>query len=108
MARMTSKVEKSMKRWQEQRWILDAVIKTVGTEWDQGRIGYTMRPCGPEATFDFMGVKSRIQKFTDIAREFGRAAKRRESIARKFEAEGKVVSARESYFIASLLYGSAR
>lgn len=108
MAQMTSKVEKSMKRWQEQRWILDAVIKTVGPEWDQGRIGYTMRPCGPEATFDFMGVKSRIQKFTDIAREFGRAAKRREAIARKFESEGKVVSARESYFIASLLYGSAQ
>jgi cephalosporin-C deacetylase-like acetyl esterase len=108
MAQMSPKVEKRMKRWQEQRWILDAVIKTVGVDWDQGRIGYTMRPCGPEATFDFMGVKSRIQKFSDIAREFSRAAKRREGIARKFETEGKTVSARESYFIASLLYGSAQ
>jgi alpha-beta hydrolase superfamily lysophospholipase len=108
MTQMSAKVERSMKRWQEQRWILDAVVKTVGVEWDQGRIGYIMRPCGPEATFDFMGVKARIQKFTDIAREFGRTARRREAIARKFDEEGRTVSARESYFIASLLYGSAQ
>jgi alpha-beta hydrolase superfamily lysophospholipase len=108
VSQMSAKTEKMMRRWQEQRWILDVIVKTVGVEWDQGRIGYTMRPCGPEATFDFMGVKARVQKFSDIAREFGRAAKRREAIARKFEAEGRLVSARESYFIASLLYGSAQ
>jgi alpha-beta hydrolase superfamily lysophospholipase len=108
MPQMSAKVEQKMRRWQEQRWILDNIVKTVGVEWDQGRIGYTMRPCGPEATFDFMGVKARIQKFSDIAREFARAARRREAIARKFEEEGRTVSARENYFIAALLYGSAQ
>jgi dienelactone hydrolase len=97
-----------MKRWQEQRWILDSIIKTVGVEWDQNRIGYTLGPCGPEATFDFMGVRTRVQKFSDISREFGRAAARRESLARRFEEEGRTVAARESFFIASLLYGSAQ
>ena len=97
-----------MKRWQEQRWILDNIIKTVGVEWDQNRIGYTLGPCGPEATFDFMGVRTRVQKFSDISREFGRAAARREAVARRFEEEGRTVAARESFFIASLLYGSAQ
>jgi fermentation-respiration switch protein FrsA (DUF1100 family) len=108
MPTISTKVEKQMKRWQEQRWILDNIIKTVGIEWDQNRIGYTLGPCGPEATFDFMGVRSRVQKFTDIAREFGRAATRREAAARRFEEEGRTVAARESFFIASLLYGSAQ
>jgi dienelactone hydrolase len=108
MSRIPAKVERRMKRWQEQRWILDSIIKTVGVEWDQNRIGYTLGPCGPEATFDFMGVRTRVQKFSDISREFGRAAVRREAIARRFEEEGRKVAARESYFIASLLYGSAQ
>ena len=108
MGSLSPQVERRMKRWQEQRWILDNVIKTVGVEWDQNRIGYTLGPCGPEATFDFMGVRTRVQKFTDITREFGKAASRREAIARQFEEEGRTVAARENFFIASLLYGSAQ
>jgi fermentation-respiration switch protein FrsA (DUF1100 family) len=108
MPPLSAKTERRMKRWQEQRWILDNIIDKVGIEWDQNRIGYTLGPCGPEATFDFMGVRSRVHKFNDIAREFGKAAARRETLARRFEAEGRTVAARESYFIASLLYGSAQ
>jgi dienelactone hydrolase len=108
MPPLSAKVERRMKRWQEQRWILDSIIKTVGIEWDQSRIGYTLGPCGPEGTFDFMGVRTRVQKFSDISREFGRAATHRESIARRFEEEGRTIAARESFFIASLLYGSAQ
>src|ERR1035437_7552040 len=46
---MSATTERRMKRWQEQRWLLDAVIQTVGIEWDQARIAYTLRPCGPDA-----------------------------------------------------------
>ena len=28
----------SVRRYTEQRWLIDAVIGTVGVEWDQGRI----------------------------------------------------------------------
>jgi dienelactone hydrolase len=97
-----------MRRWQEQRWILDAVIRTVGIEWDQARIAYTLGPCGPAATADFMGVRQRVQKFSDIAREFERAAHRRRAHAERMEQAGRPVAARESYFIAALLYGSAQ
>ena len=97
-----------MRRWQDQRWILDAVIRTVGIEWDQGRINYTLGPCGPDATADFNGVRARVHKFNDISREYTRAALRRENMAKQFESEGRTVAARESYFIAALLYASAQ
>lgn len=105
---MSIPVERRMRRWQEQRWILDNVIRAVGIEWDQPRIAYTLAPCGPEATFDFNLVRQRVTKFADIAREFAAAAARREDKAATCEREGRLVSARESYFIASLLWGSAQ
>ena len=105
---MTPTFERRMQRWQEQRWILDAVIQTVGIEWDQGRIAYTLGPCGPDATADFNTVRSRVRRFNDISREYARAAMRREKMARQFEDEGRTVTARENYFIAALLYGSAQ
>ncbi|HLI09628.1 MAG TPA: alpha/beta hydrolase [Ktedonobacteraceae bacterium] len=108
MPSLSENVEKRMRRWQEQRWILDAIIQTVGIEWDQNRIGYTLGPCGPQASADFMGVRHRVQKFNDISREFARAAARREAIAQRFAEEGRSVAARESFFIAALLYGSAQ
>ncbi len=108
MPAMEAAVERRMKRWQDQRWILDAVIQTIGIEWDQRRIGYTLGPCGPEATPDFTGVRNRVRRFNDVSREFRRAALRREAKARRHEEEGHPVAARESYFIAALLYGSAQ
>ena len=105
---MNAATERKMKRWQEQRWLLDAVVQTIGVEWDQARVAYTLGPCGPDATGDFAGIRSRIRKYNDIAREYTRAAVRREKLARQFEAESHPVAARESYFIAALLYGSAQ
>jgi dienelactone hydrolase len=105
---MPAVTERRMKRWQEQRWILDAVIQTVGIEWDQARIAYTLGPCGPDATADFNGVRARVRKFNDIAREYTRAAARRERMAAQFEDDKKTVAARENYFVAALLYGSAQ
>jgi dienelactone hydrolase len=105
---MSAMTERRMNRWQEQRWLLDTVVQTVGIEWDQARVAYTLGPCGPDATPDFNGVRSRVRKFNDISREYARAAVRREKMARQFEAEGHSIAARECYFIAALLYGSAQ
>jgi len=102
-----SSIDSRVKRYAEQRWLLDCIVRTVGIEWDQNRLGYTSAPAGPEATADFMAVRSRVQKFSDIQREFARAARRREALGRRYEEQGRTVSARESYFIAALLYGSA-
>jgi len=92
---MRAFTEQKMKRYAEQRWILDAIISSVGMEWDQPRLGYTMYPCGPDAVGDFRTVGMRTKKFADMHREFAGAAKRREIKAKAFEPEGREVSALE-------------
>ena len=42
---MRIETERKMKRWREQRWILDQVIQTRGIDWDQGRTGKILRNC---------------------------------------------------------------
>jgi dienelactone hydrolase len=101
-------VEQRMKRWQEQRWLLDAVVRTVGIDWDQGRTQYYAAPCGPDAAADMAQVRNRVRKFADISREFTRAARRREGVADAAERDGHAVTARENYFIASILWGAAQ
>ncbi len=105
---MAKPVDTRMKRWMGQRWLLDAVIRTVGLEWDQARLAYMAAPGGPEAAGDFRGVGARVKNVADIDREFAAAARRREAKARAFEEQERFVAARESYLIAALLWASAR
>jgi dienelactone hydrolase len=107
-ATMSSKVDRRMKRWQEQRWILDAVIQTIGVEWDQARLAYMSAPGGPEAVAEFRRVGATIKKTADIDRAFVAAAKRRQARAEEYEKQGRGVSAGEQYFIAQLLWATAR
>jgi dienelactone hydrolase len=96
------------RRWEQQRWLLDAVIRTVGVDWDQGRSFYLQAPCGPDAFPDFQGIRARVQRFDDITREFTRAAERRERMAGAAEAAGHMVTARDNFYTASILYGGAQ
>src|SRR5688572_16357628 len=105
---MRQKTEHMMKRWMEQRWAIDSIIQAVGVEWDQPRLIYTMYPAGPDAVADFRTVGMRVRKFADMHREFAAAARRREVKAENFEKQGRKISARESYFIAAMLYSAAR
>ena len=105
---MSAKVDGRMKRWQEQRWILDAVIRTVGVEWDQQRIGYMSAPGGPQAIPEFRATADRIKRVADFVREFSATARRREAKAVAFEDSRRLVAARESYMTASLLWATAR
>ncbi|HVB58997.1 MAG TPA: alpha/beta hydrolase [Candidatus Acidoferrales bacterium] len=98
---MTPSVTHESKRFQAQRWLLDAVIKTVGVEWDQGRLRGLPQD-------DAAGIRARVHKFDDITREFARSAVRREKAARKYEQERRKVAARENYFWAALLYAHAQ
>ena len=105
---MTARVDRRMRRWQEQRWILDAVIRTVGVEWDQGRINYMSAPVAPVGVPEFRAAAARVKRVADFAREFSGAARRREAKADVFETDGRNVAARESYLTASLLWATAR
>jgi hypothetical protein len=103
---MTPNVERKLARWQDQRWLLDAVIASLGPEWDQGRLGGLTNIPGGAA--DAAGLRARIHKFNDISREFTRTAVRREKEARQYEKDGRTIPARESYFLAAHLYAGAQ
>ena len=102
------KADGRMKRWQEQRWILDAVIGTVGVEWDQPRIAYMSAPAAPQSVPEFRATAARIKRVSDFVREFSATARRREAKALAFEDSGRIVAARESYMTAALLWATAR
>ena len=61
------------RRWHEQRWVIDSVLRTDGLEWDQPRIAYTLRPMGVDGTPDFRVAQSRISKFADMTPVFTRS-----------------------------------
>jgi len=96
------------RRWTEQRWVLDNVIRTVGMDWDQARSVYLSAPCGAEASADFAALRLRIQKLADAAPAFEATATRREARARAAEEAGHGVTARENYFMASVHWGAAQ
>jgi len=105
---MKAQNERRMKRFKEQRWILDNIIRSVGIDWDQGRTHRLLAYIGLSGQQDVTQVRERVTKFKDIPREFERVAKRREEIARKAEGEGRTVTARENYFMAALFYVNAQ
>lgn len=96
-----------VKRFQDQRWLIDNIIKANGIDWDQPRSIYLSAPCGPEAAADFMGVRARVQKLADATPAFEAVARRREARGRAFADEGALVSARDNYFMAAIHYGAA-
>jgi fermentation-respiration switch protein FrsA (DUF1100 family) len=95
------------RRWHEQRWIIDSVLRTDGLEWDQPRIAYTMRPMGVDSSGDFHLARTRISKFADYTPVFTELAARREAKAQEAEQQGRIVTAREHWFHAALLYATA-
>jgi len=96
------------RRMQEQRWLLDATIRQLGVDWDQGRTRYTMYPAGLDAEPDFVRIRERVRKFDDIHRQFAAAGLRREALGEAAEAAGRTVEAREHAFVASILWGNAQ
>jgi dienelactone hydrolase len=95
------------KRFSQQRWALDNVIRANGIDWDQPRSIYLSSPCGVEATADFAAIRARVQKMADIGPAFEGTARRRETAAKAAEAEGSTVTARDNWFMAAIHYGAA-
>src|SRR5580704_250447 len=62
--------EPHVRRFNEQRWVLDNIIRANGIDWDQPRSLYLSSPCGVEANADFAGIRERIKKMADIGPAF--------------------------------------
>ncbi|MDB5810902.1 MAG: dipeptidyl aminopeptidase [Betaproteobacteria bacterium] len=96
------------RRFQEQRWLLDNIIRSVGVDWDQPRTLSYNAPCGPEANADFAAIRAKVQKFADISPAFQAAAHRREIKAREADDAGETITARQNYFMAAVHYAAAQ
>jgi alpha-beta hydrolase superfamily lysophospholipase len=102
-----AEVAATTKRFSQQRWALDNIIRANGIDWDQPRSIYLSSPCGVEANADFAAIRARVQKMADIGPAFESTAKRREAKARAAEADGNAVTARDNWYMAAIHYGAA-
>ena len=102
-----AEVAATTKRFSQQRWALDNIIRANGVDWDQPRSIYLSAPCGVEANADFAAIRARVQKMADIGPAFESTAKRREARARAAEADGNPVTARDNWYMAAIHYGAA-
>jgi pimeloyl-ACP methyl ester carboxylesterase len=96
------------RRFHEQKWLLDSVISTVGLDWDQLRMAVTVAPSGFEGIGDWNVIARGVRRYDEITPGFSAGAERREARAAESEARGDLVTARESYLIASIYYGIAQ
>src|SRR3954449_11092293 len=95
-----------VQRFDEQRWLIDNIIRANGIDWDQPRSLYLSGPCGVEANADFAAIRARVQKMADIGPAFESTATRREAKARAAETEGNTVTARDNGYMAAIHYGA--
>lgn len=104
----TLRGEPHVRRFDEQRWLIDNIIRANGIDWDQPRSIYIQMPCGLEANADFAGIRERVKRMADIGPAFEAVARRREAKARAAEEAGNLVTARDNYFMAAVHWGAAQ
>ena len=95
-------------RFREQRWLLDAVIKHTGPEWDQNRLHYLSAPLSPDYKAPVLGLQATVKRFDDIAPQFAAVARRFELHAMASAKSGHKVSASDGFFAASIMYAGAQ
>ena len=90
-----------MRRWDEQRWVLDNIIQANGIDWDQARTAVLLTSCGTQINADIADLREKVKKFADITPAFESLARRREAKARAAEQNGEHITAREQYYFAT-------
>jgi len=105
---MDKRGEPHVRRFSEQRWVLDNLVRANGVDWDQPRSIYISSPCGPEGLADIAGVRERVKRMDDIAPAFEAVARRREAKAQAAEDAGSMITARDNYFMAAAYWGAAQ
>src|SRR5579871_7005281 len=74
-----------IKRFDEQRWVLDNVIQANGVDWDQSHTGVVIGSGGPSTIPEMAELKKRVVRLVDIAPAFEALAKKREGLAQEAE-----------------------
>src|SRR6202035_1167783 len=101
------KGEPVVKRFDEQRWVLDSVIQANGIDWDQGRTGATLRGLGPGAVHGMDEFCMRVKRLFDISPAFEALTNKREATPKAAEQAGDKVLSRDNYFTAANYWASA-
>ncbi|HUD86859.1 MAG TPA: alpha/beta hydrolase, partial [Xanthobacteraceae bacterium] len=97
-----------VRRFDEQRWLIDNIIRANGIDWDQPRSLYIHAPCGIEANADFAGIRERVKKMADIGPAFAAVARRREAKANAAAQADRKITARDNFFMAAVHWGAAQ
>ena len=105
---MDKRGEPHMKRFEDQRWVLNNIVRSNGIDWDQPRSIYISGPCGMEGQADIAVVRERVKKMADIAPAFEAVAVRREAKAKAAEEAGNKITARDNYFMSAVYWGAAQ
>ena len=90
-----------VRRWDEQRWVLDNIIQANGVDWDQARTAVLLASCGTQIIADVSELREKVQKFADITPAFESLARRRQAKALAAEQNGECITAREQYYFAT-------
>jgi fermentation-respiration switch protein FrsA (DUF1100 family) len=101
------KGEPVMKRFDEQRWVLDNVIQANGIDWDQSHTGVVIGSGGPSTIPEMAELKKRVVRLCDIAPAFEALAAGREAKAKEAEQNGNKEAAAEHYYLAANYWASA-
>ncbi len=101
-------LQRRVDRFRDQRWLLDAVIRLIGPEFDQSRLHYLGAPMSPDHAGAVMGLQALVKRWDDIAPEFAKLARRFELEARAAVAQGHEITAGDDFFAASVMYGGAQ
>src|SRR5579862_2023739 len=96
-----------VKRFDEQRWVLDNVIQANGIDWDQSHTGVAIRAGGPAAVPDMAELRQQVKRLVDICPAFEALAKKREGVAKDAEQAGNKTAARDNYYLAATYWASA-
>ena len=96
-----------VRRWTDQRWLLDNVIAANGIDWDQPRSRYFNSACGIESNADFELIRQKVRKFADFGPAFEAIAARRQRKAEEALNEGHYVTARDNFYMAAIHWGAA-
>jgi hypothetical protein len=88
-----------VKRFNEQRWVLDNVIQANGIDWDQSHTGVVIGSGGPSTIPEMAELKKRVVRLVDIAPAFEALAEKREALAKEAEQSGNQEAAREHYYL---------
>jgi dipeptidyl aminopeptidase/acylaminoacyl peptidase len=96
------------RRLREQKWLIDKMVETTGIDFMWRLSGSAAGAIGADVADDITGIRSRVKKYADITRELMRVAAKREALAKKAEAEGHPITARDNYFAAAIIYTFAQ